>query len=97
MLLAFDHKIVDLGEYRRQRESDAVACDVERGESPDNPAVSYYRIRGATFEAVQSVINGLIAEVESLGAGGYGKFLGPKRGDDGLFYAVGKVEVAPDV
>jgi hypothetical protein len=97
MLLAFDHNIVDLGEFRRQRERDAVHCDIERGESPDNPAVSYYKIRGATFAAVQSQINGLIAEVESLGAGGYGTFLGPKRGDDGNFYALGRVEVAPDV
>lgn len=97
MLLAFDHNIVDLGEFRRQRERDAVDCDVERGESPDNPAVSYYKIRGATFAAVQSHINELIAEVESFGSGGYGTFLGPKRGDDGNYYAIGKVEVAPDV
>jgi hypothetical protein len=91
-----EQTIVDLGEFRRQRERDAAASlVVERGESPDNPNVSYYKIRGATFEVVQGEINGLIAEVETF-AQGHGAFLGPKRGDDGMYYALGRVEVTPD-
>jgi hypothetical protein len=87
--------VVDLGTFRRDRAAaDAAALVVERGESPDNPNVSYYKIRGASFAAVQGEINGLIAEVESFGSGGHGTFLGPKRGDDGNYYALGRVEVA---
>jgi hypothetical protein len=45
---------------------------------------------------VQSEIDGLKAEVESFGAGGYGIFLNPERGGDGRYYSVGKVEAYVD-
>jgi hypothetical protein len=90
--------VVDLATIRRQNEAAAGASlVVERDESPDNPAVSYYKIRGATFDVVQTQINALVAEVESFGAGGLGTFLGPKRGEDGNYYALGRVEAYADV
>jgi hypothetical protein len=89
--------VIDLGTFRRDRAADAAAqVVVERGESPDNPAVSYYKISGPSRAAVQSEIDGLKAEVESFGAGGYGIFLNPERGGDGRYYSVGKVEAYVD-
>lgn len=89
--------VIDLDVFRREREAQASGdgLTVERGESPDNPAVSYYKIRGASFAAVQTQINSLIAEVECFGNGS-GQFLMPTRGDDGNYYSVGRVEVFPD-
>jgi hypothetical protein len=84
--------VVDLATVRREREAAAAACEieVERQVDPDNGNMSFVVIRGASFDAVQSYINGLIAEIESFG-NGYGSFMGPTRGPLGLYYAAGKI------
>ena len=71
--------------------------DVWRDESPDNANVMYYRIRGTSFAAVQMHIDGLVAEVESFGNGGRSRFIGPRDGRNGYFYAVCRIETYPDV
>lgn len=89
--------VIDLDVFRREREAQARdnGLIVVRGESPDNPAVSYYKISGPSFAAVQTQINSLIAEVECFGNGS-GQFLMPTRDGDGNYYTVGRVEVFPD-
>jgi hypothetical protein len=89
-------QVADLNDYRRQREADgrAMQVHVEREVDPECANRSRYLIISRNREAVQTVINGLIAEVESFGTG-YGHFDGPYRWN-GLFFATGNVVVHPD-
>ncbi len=89
--------IIDLGHYRRQRaqENRGVPVRVLRETDPENVNRSYYFILGENLEAVQSTIDGLMAEVESFGSG-YGEFTHPRK-HDGLYFAFGEVVVRPDV
>jgi hypothetical protein len=41
---------------------------------------------------VQTAINGLVAEVESF-ASGHGTFIGPRRGRNGRYFAIGETIV----
>lgn len=90
-------KIADLGNYRRQREqrSRAVPVRVLRETDPENANRSYYFILGEDGNAVQTAIDGLLAEVESFG-NGYGEFTNPRE-RDGLYFAFGEVVVRPDI
>ena len=89
--------ITDLSDYRRQREQESRAIPVKvlREADPQCPNRSYYFIVSEQLEAVQSAIDGLIAEVESFGTG-YGEFTNPRR-MNGLYFACGEVVVRPDV
>jgi hypothetical protein len=90
-------QITDLSDYRRQREADARAIDVhvEREIDPECPNRSRYLIISKSREAVQTVINGLTAEVDAFGNGS-GDFDGPHRWN-GIYFATGHVVVHPDV
>lgn len=89
--------VIDLNNYRRQREAQgrAVPVKVLRETDPENPNRSYYFILGEDGTAVQSAIDSLLAEVESFGSG-YGEFLQPRH-HDGLWFSIGEVVVRPDV
>jgi len=88
--------VSDLASYRRQREAEnrTTRVHVEREIDPECANRSHYLIISESKEAVQTVINGLIAEVESFG-NGYGRFDGPHR-FNGMFFATGNVVVHPD-
>ena len=60
-------QVADLNDYRRQREADgrAMQVHVEREVDPECANRSRYLIISKNREAVQTVINGLIAEVKS--------------------------------
>jgi hypothetical protein len=89
--------ITDLGHYRRQRaqQSRAVPVRVLREVDKENANRSYYFVLGEDLDAVQSTIDGLMAEVESFGSG-YGEFTHPRE-HDGLYFAFGEVVVRPDI
>ncbi len=89
--------VIDLNNYRRQREAQGRALPVKvlRETDPENANRSYYFILGEDLDAVQSAIDGLMAEVESFGSG-YGEFTHPRK-HDGLYFAFGEVVVRPDV
>src|SRR4029077_12588954 len=89
--------VTDLSSYRRQRETDCTSTGVvsEREIDPECANRSHYLIISESREAVQTVINGLIAEVESFG-NGYGRFDGPHRFNH-LYFATGNVVVRPDI
>ena len=89
--------VTDLGDYRRQREqaSRAMPVKVLREIDPECANRSYYFVIGEECGAVQSAIDGLMAEVESFG-NGYGEFLHPRR-QNGLWFAFGEVFVRPDI
>ncbi len=98
--------VFDLATYRRHREAQrreaqrreaqrrAEPVKVLRETDPENANRSYYFILGEDLDAVQSAIDGLMAEVESFGSG-YGEFTGPRK-HDGLYFAFGEVVVRPD-
>ncbi len=89
--------IIDLGHYRRQRAQEirGVPVRVLREVDKENANRSYYFVLGEDEGAVQSAIDGLIAEVEAFGSG-YGEFTRPRK-HDGLYFAFGEVVVRPDV
>ncbi len=90
--------VIDLGKYRRRRTAqDRVDHPVKvlREVDKENANRSYYFVLGEEEAAVQSAVDGLIAEVEAFGSG-YGEFTRPRR-HDGLFFAFGEVVVRPDV
>ncbi len=88
---------IDLNDYRRQREAQGRALPVKvlREIDPENANRSYYFVLGEDGAAVQSAIDGLMAEVESFG-NGYGEFTNPRK-HDGLYFAFGEVVVRPDI
>jgi hypothetical protein len=88
---------IDLANYRRQREAQSrnLPVKVLREIDPENANRSYYFVLGEDQSAVQSAIDGLIAEVEAFGSG-YGEFTNPRR-YDGLYFAFGEVVVRPDI
>jgi len=89
--------ITNLRDYRHARETQAraIRVHVEREIDRECANRTHYLIISEAREAVQTVINGLIAEVESFGAG-YGTFDGPYR-FNGVFFATGHVVVRPDI
>ncbi len=89
--------VTDLANYRRQREQQSRATPVRvlREVDKENANRSYYFILGEDEAAVQSAIDGLMAEVESFGSG-YGEFTNPRK-HDGLYFAFGEVVVRPDI
>ncbi len=89
--------IIDLGHYRRQRaqENRSVPVRVLREVDKENANRSYYFVLGEDEAAVQSAVDGLIAEVEAFGSG-YGEFTNPRK-HDGLYFAFGEVVVRPDI
>ena len=66
--------------------------EIEREVDPLCANRSYYLITGETSAAVQGAINGLVAEVESF-ASGHGTFIGPRRGRNGRYFAIGETIV----
>ena len=88
---------IDLNNYRRQREAQSrnLPVKVLRESDPENANRNYYFILGEDGGAVQSAIDGLMAEVESFG-NGYGEFTNPRK-HDGLYFAFGEVVVRPDI
>ena len=89
--------VIDLDNYRRQREqqSRAIPVKVLRETDPENANRNFYFVLGEDFGAVQSAIDSLLAEVESFGSG-YGEFTRPRL-HDGLYFAFGEVVVRPDI
>ena len=84
--------VTDLTDYRLQREAGLAPAKVEREVDPLCANRSYYLITGETSAAVQGAINGLVAEVESF-ASGHGTFIGPRRGRNGRYFAIGETIV----
>jgi hypothetical protein len=83
--------VTELKAFRRERAERNVAdTHIVREDDSDNDRISYYGIDGPSKAAVQSVIDSLIAEVESFGDG-YGLFRGPSRTPNGRYIAFGKV------
>lgn len=89
--------VTSLADFRRQREADgrSIRVHVDREIDRECANRSHYLIISESQEAVQTTINGLIAEVEAFG-NGYGCFDGPHR-FNALFFATGHVVVHPDL
>jgi hypothetical protein len=86
--------IIDLSAARRKRHQ-PLAVSVESETDSNDPNRCWYLISAATSHAVQDYIDSLIAEVESFGNGGYGRFIGPKRAFGGDYQAMGWTVVFP--
>jgi hypothetical protein len=89
--------VIDLGNYRREREqqSRAIPIKVLRETDPENANRSYYFVLGEDVGAVNSAIDSLLAEAESFG-NGYGEFTRPRL-HDGIYFSFGEVVVRPDI
>ena len=85
-------QIVDLAEYRRQH----AQTTIERESDPEFPNRNFWLIQSQTRDAVQAAINGLVAEVESFG-NGYGHFIGPRRSQAGVYFAIGETVIRTDI